>query len=137
MSHFIDAQRLEIYPLQRSDGKHIWVVSRKFGFVFGGYFEGNTPACIWVPEGFETDLGSIPAAMRWLINPSDPQYAPAYVLHDWTNHMTDRRPPGPNIFSSNLACAVFYEALRCNGVPVWMARMQASGVELGIASKER
>jgi hypothetical protein len=33
--------------------------------------------------------------------------------------------------------SVFYEALRCNGVPVWMARMQASGVELGIASKER
>lgn len=89
-----------------------------------------------MPQGFETDLGSIPAALRWIWNPGNPRCARAYILHDWLNTLTAGQPPGPGVVSSQLAAAVLYEALALDGEPLWSRRAQFLGVTLGIAAAE-
>lgn len=132
MSHYID-DKLTIQPIKLDNGKWIWVTSREFSFHFGGV--GGS--VFIVPQGFETDLGSIPAALRWLLGPSDPDCVQAYVLHDYVNSLTDHRPPGIWVWSSEAAAAILYDALRCNNVPVWKADLICTGVRFGIAKEEK
>lgn len=134
MSHWIADERMEIMPFQREDGKWVWVTSRRCTFVFGAT---NNAAVFVVPPMFESDLGSIPAWGRWLVSPSDPDCAQAYVLHDYINSLTGSRPPGFDVVSSVEAAAVLYDALRCNGVAVWKASLIFAAVVAGIAKGER
>lgn len=132
MSYFVADDRLTIQPFRRSDGVMVWVTSSEIRFRFG---DSNGPIFA-VPMGFETDLGSIPAALRWLFNPADPQCVRSYVLHDWVNSLTRRRPPGPGVWSSQAAAAVLYDALRCDGVSTAKAKTLYLGVVSGIARNE-
>lgn len=133
MSHWVDNQRMTIQPMI-VNGKWRWVNSRPFRFVLGpDSIEG---AVIDVPAGFDSDLGSIPWWARWLISPSDPDCAQAYMLHDWMNKLTAGRPPQMGVWSSQAAAAILYDALRCNDVPVWKAKLIFFAVCLGIAKKE-
>lgn len=137
MSHFFSDQRLTIASFVRPDGKTVWVTSRDFGFVLGGIDGQTTPAMFIVPEGFETDLGSIPWWARAIFSPSDPQAARAYVLHDWVNYLTAGRPPGKNVWSSRVAAAILYDALRLDGASPLKAGVVTTAVTLGIAKGEK
>ena len=137
MSTFIQHQQLNIHPFKDENGKYWWAVSSDFGFVLGGDDPGDGGTLFIVPQGFLTDLGSIPVWMRWLFNPAASECARAYVLHDYLNHLTDGRPPGPGVWSSQIAAAVLYEALVFDGVPFWSRLIQTLGVFLGIAKAER
>ena len=132
MSRFLLDAPLTIAAWRRDDGTPIWITSEGFAFQLGD----STGPIFTVPQGFETDLGSIPAALRWIWNPGNPRCARAYVLHDWINVQTAGRPPGPGVWSSQLAAAVLYEALTLDGEPLWSRRVQALGVWLGIAGRE-
>jgi len=134
MSHFLADERLEIgVYTDPTTGKKTWVTSRPYGFVLGdlgGYL-------FVVDEYFETDLGSIPRWLRWLFNPSDPRYVRAYVTHDYVNSLTAKRPPGPGVWSSIVAAALLYDALRLDGAAIWPASILTAGVFVGIAKAER
>lgn len=132
MSMFFADERLEIGVFKDpTTGRTTWVTSRSYGFVLGD----AVPFVI--AEAFETDLGSIPRWLRWLFNPADPRYARAFVTHDWFNRLTAGRPPGPGVWSSQVACAVLYEALRLDGAAVLSSFILTAGVFLGIAKAER
>lgn len=132
MSAFNVDDRLTIQPFRRSDGVMVWITSSEIRFRFGD----DTGPLFVVPMGFETDLGSIPAALRWFFSPSDPECARSYVLHDWINTLTNKRPPGAGVWSSLAAAAVLYDALRCDQVSVLKSRTIHMGVTAGIAKNE-
>lgn len=136
MSKFLDTEQLTIGVfLDPTTGKRTWVTSRAFGYQLGD--DGALPALIVVPAYTETDLGSIPPWLRWVFTGHSPNAARAYVLHDYVNSLTAHRPPGEGVWSSQVAAAVLYEALRLDGEPVWSCIVQTAGVFLGIAAKER
>ncbi len=133
MSHFVQDQQLNMHPFRDEDGTWLWAVSSDFGFVLG---DEDGPLFL-VEQGFVTDLGTIPWWMRWLFNPAASDCARAYVLHDYINTLTAGRPPGLDVWSSQIAAAVLYEALAFDGVPFWSRLIQFAGVFLGIAKAER
>ena len=54
---------------------------------------GRKGSGLWyvVPAGAETDLASIPAAVRWWLNPADARFAKAAILRDTAaNERSDR-----------------------------------------------
>lgn len=137
MSRFLFDARLEIAVfVDPTDGRRKWVTSRNLGFVYGDETTVASYATFIVPPGFETDLGTIPWWARWLFNPSDPAVARCYVLHDYINKLTQSRPPGPGVWSSQAAAAVLYEAMALDGVSLWRRKIQFLGVVLGIAKSE-
>ena len=79
---------------------------------------------VTVPDGFLTDLASVPRLFWIVVPPYSPDTAAAAVLHDylceWNGEM----------FSKIVADAVFYEALRVLGVPAWRAVMMYCAVRL-------
>ena len=58
------------------NGRRLYQVIKGFSFA-SDLFQIATH----VPTGFRTDLGSIPAFVRWWLSPDDP-WAQAFVLHD-------------------------------------------------------
>jgi hypothetical protein len=83
------------------------------------YYVGRECSSLYVdiPEGFETDLGSIPRLFWNLISPDSP-WSSAYVVHDWLY-----RDAGP---SRAICDRVLYEAL---GVP---QRIETDGGEFQV-----
>ncbi len=77
---------------------------------------------VTVPDGFLTDLASVPRLFWIVVPPFSPDYAAAAVLHDylceWNGEM----------FSKIVADAVFYEALKVLGVPTWRAILMYAAV---------
>lgn len=129
MSRWTDAN-VTISPYRRADtGKWEWAVSDELAWEVGHLGSGLD---ITVPMGFSSDLGSIPAWLRWLFNPASAACAKAYLLHDFIL-LPENRAKG---WSSQFAAAQLYDAMRADGVPGWSRRMQYHGVNLGIAGGE-
>lgn len=61
----------------------IWRNGRRLYQVLAGFSFASDlfQMKVEVPTGFRTDLGSIPALVRWWLSPDAP-YAQAYVVHD-------------------------------------------------------
>lgn len=133
MSRFLQTGPLTIAAWKRDDGTPIWITSEPIDFALGD----DREATFSVPRGFETDLGSIPTWLRWLFNPASSRTARAYVLHDYINSLTKGRPPGPGVWSSQVAASILYDAMALDGEPVWSRLVQWAGVCLGIAKGER
>lgn len=68
---------------------------------------------ITVPDGFVTDLASIPRWLHWLVNPFDPATAPAAIVHDY---LLDQK------FEQRVAAGEFYRRLRADGFAPWRCR---------------
>ena len=83
-----------------------------------------------IPEGFHTDLASVPRILWSLYPPYDPQYAAAAVLHDalrkWRGETGER-------FDEATSDAIFYEAMKILGVPRWKALTMYLGVRIASA----
>lgn len=93
-----------------------WVV------LAGLLYLASTGARYIVPRGFITDLASIPAALRWLIDPDGPSRQAA-VLHDFlycAHYMTRAE-----------ADALFLEALEACGVDWATRHAMYIGVRVG------
>ena len=73
---------------------------------------GKKGSKLWVcsPDGFITDLASIPWFARWAFKTSDARYAKASTLHDYTLEL------GWNRIAS---AALFADALLADGVSYW------------------
>lgn len=138
MSRFLQTSPLTIAAWKRDDGTPIWITSEPISFALGDDTSPWSNTCVFiVPRGFETDLGSIPAWLRWLFNPASSRCARAYVLHDYINSLTRGRPPGPGVWSSQVAAGILYDAMALDGEPVWSRLLQWAGVCLAIAKGER
>ncbi|WP_404402569.1 DUF1353 domain-containing protein [Pelagibacterium halotolerans] len=91
-------------------GKYVLVQPVRYQVGFMG-----SKVTITVPDGFMTDLASIPRLLWSLLPPHDPDYAAAAVLHDYLYVWKD------GAFTRVVADAIFYEAMRILGVPAWKA----------------
>lgn len=69
-----------------------------------------------VPEGFETDLASVPRWLWWFIAPAG-RHAQACVVDDFTYENA--------VATKSQADVLFYEGLRELHVPAWRARLAA------------
>lgn len=71
----IDGKLQEVTEL--TSARRVFEITRAFRYESEGA-GGDVP----IPEGFRTDLGSIPFFARVFLSPDDP-WAQAYVVHDW------------------------------------------------------
>lgn len=112
-----------VYPFKAADtGQWAWALAEPLVWEVRG---PEATFTITVPAGFDTDLGSIPAWARWLINPADPQLAKAFVLHDYI-----LRAFGPE--KQPFAASQLYEALRALDCPHWKRKVIVTAVVIGI-----
>lgn len=79
---------------------------------------------VTVPEGFLTDLASVPRALWFLVPPHSPDYAAAAVLHDYLYEWKE------GMFTRVVADGIFYEAMRVLGVAKWRAIIMYLAVRL-------
>lgn len=80
----------------------------------------------YIPEGFRTDLASIPRAFRWLIT-SHGAHTNAAILHDYLCWL-DRKGVGPGRRHSD---GLFRRVLREEGVPLHLRWLMWAAVRLG------
>jgi Protein of unknown function (DUF1353) len=106
-------------PLMLSPSGALWKTERELDYEIGAQGSG---LFILVPQGFKTDLGTIPVWARAFINPADAKCAAAFVLHDflctWSN------------FSRTVTDAILFEALIVLATPRWKALLIHFGVSL-------
>lgn len=112
-----------ISPVKDETGKWVWVLKEPLIWEF--FDSLDNPDEIEIPEGFYTDLGSIPWYGRWLFNPGEPQSAAAYILHDWLLQLW-----GPH--RQLEAAGVLYQALKSLDVPKWRRMVITLAVIAGI-----
>ena len=109
-----------IYAIDDKPGHWLWILAEPIVWQVHDA-AGNNTGSITVPDGFDTDLGSIPWFGRWLFSPADAQCAQAYILHDW---LLDDWGKGRQIE----AAGVFYQALKALNVPQWRRMVQTVAV---------
>jgi len=68
---------------------------------------------VLVPDGYVTDLASVPRAMRWLVPVANAKNRRAAVVHDWLCSDKVQKKMG---ISQRQADEVFREALTASGV---------------------
>jgi len=90
-----------------------WALAEPWGFVADDRF-------VVVPEGFETDLGTIPRPFWWYVSPTYKRALAAYVAHDWL--LSEGVAP-------SYANRVFYDTLRAHGVGETKALAMFAAVE--------
>lgn len=106
---------LQITPDYERGG---YTTCRAFSFDIGHKGSGLT---ITVPEGFWTDLASVPRIFWSIFPPYDPRYAAAAVLHDFLRRWGRDNDGVWERFDEGTADAIFYEALKILGLPKWKA----------------
>lgn len=103
------------------DGKYI--VRQPGGLVY----TTNAGQAITVPEGFETNLASVPAIF-WPILPRDGDYTPAAIVHDWLYGC--RRIAGHPITRAQ-ADGIMLEAMESLGVGWWRRSVIWAALRVG------
>lgn len=98
---------------------NMWYTGREFTYFVG---EEGSENKITVPEGFRTDLASVPIPARWLI-PKSGRYNQAAVLHDYLYTIQDR--PRKEVDR------IFLEAMGVLGVPKWKRWVMYRAVRIG------
>lgn len=83
------------------------------------------PPTIRVPDGFDTDLASIPRALRWLIDVNG-RHRKAAVLHDWIYSLA-----GSTGLDRAVCDRIFKEAMLSLGVSRWRVNLMYAGVRVG------
>lgn len=89
--------------LQPQDG--MWVTTRPLIYEIG---KKGSNLLIVVPEGFKTDLATIPRLLWSVFSPFDSRTSAAVVLHDWLYTWQG--------FDKSVADVIFYEAMGVLGV---------------------
>lgn len=93
-----------------------------------------------VPDGFRTNLASIPKLAQWLffMNPYEPAIVEAALVHDWlsptkseTNAPFGDRP----MFPPYISAGVFYELMKEAEVPMLRRQVYYHAVVLAVDGK--
>lgn len=113
---FLTPLRLERLEDVSRDGRGTWRLLAALGY------QSDLIGAVDVPEGFVTDLASVPRLPVAFFLAGGLAHAAA-VVHDWlyTTHATDRAT----------ADAVFKEAAQACGVSAWRAWLMWLGVRAG------
>lgn len=106
---------IDVPVLQVADSGE-WILKEKLTYVT------EAGEIITVPEGFVTDLASIPRAFHWLI-PVNGKHRSAAIIHDYLYVVKDR--------SRSEADAIFLEAMKSSGVRWSQRRVMYLAVRLG------
>lgn len=93
----------DIYLSWSRDDKDLWTVCRPV------YFKDDVTDIV-VPEGFKTDLASVPRIF-WSLIPRSGRYTRAAIIHDY---LYDK-----GLVSRARADAIFLSQMRKDGVVVW------------------
>ena len=109
---------LELMPVPGT-GKYCVIRDLTYQIGFLG-----TGLAVTVPDGFMTDLASVPRLLWPIVPPHSPDYAAAAVLHDYLYEWNE------GMFTKVVADGIFYEAMRVLGVPAWRAIMMYLAVRL-------
>lgn len=97
-----------------------WYVT-KAELIYHGKHETFT-----IPEGFATDLASVPRALQWLVPAADASYSCAAVVHDW---LCIEAQMGR--FSRRDADGIFRRILRERGVMRWQRALMWAATRVG------
>jgi hypothetical protein len=96
----------------------IWPTGTGSWAVVGPYFhelgKHGSAHFLDVPDGFVTDLASIPRAFHWLFNPYDPSTVEAAIVHD---AMLEQG------YEQRVAAGEFYRVMALSNLPVWKCRL--------------
>lgn len=103
--------------------KDHWRLVQAFAFVDG------TDVYV-APPGFANDLASIPRVFWPILDPTN-DVAPGATIHDWLYATRGFVCPGLPRISRAKADAIFYRALRANGVGYLRAKAMWSAVRIG------
>lgn len=106
-------------PLQLLCVNGSWQTARPLHYEIGLKGSG---LLITVPQGYTTDLGTIPRILWMVLPPQDPTCAAAYVLHDYLCTWPE--------FNRLTADSLFLEALQVLEVPCWKRTVLYYGVRL-------
>ncbi len=97
----------------------LWRVSEHFIYVLPLDVHGLIDRCtVHVPQGFETDLDSVPRwpLIYWL---AKGRTVASAVIHDWLYHTARLAPTAPAVITRALVDRIFLLAMRDEGVPAW------------------
>lgn len=97
----------------------MWEVVSPFVYHVGGPTSDDT---VDVPAGFQSDFGSVPRALWWLVSPIG-KATKAFVLHDWLYHTGER--------SRLVSDAILAEAMQVCGVNAFQRYLVWKGVRMG------
>lgn len=86
------------------------------------YTSKSTKTSIYVPEGFKTDLGSIPQLLQGIF-PKDGKAMFAYILHDYLYYT--------GMYSQHACDNMLDEAMGTLGVSLWRRKAVRIGLSLG------
>lgn len=113
----------QVLPETNSRGRRLVKLDRKFTYRCwaGGDDGGGTSLFVSVPEGFVSDLASIPRLL-WSLFPPDGPYQEAAVLHDYLYSID---------VPQWLCDAVFRHVMQFTGVPIWKRILLFWGVRIG------
>lgn len=82
-----------------------------------------------VPKGFQTDLASIPQALRWFVSNDDRRIIRPAIVHDWI--YCNRGQVANRRYTRKDADKLFYRTLRAEGVSKGKAKLMYYAVRLG------
>lgn len=121
-------EHLSIQPF-RDSGVWKWCLTAELHWEIGHKGSG-----IWItiPDGFVTDLASIPFWARWLLNPNRPETAKAAAVHDWLTPTILEKGSRP-LWDCRTSAGELYAALRADGLPVWQCKLYYFAVVIGIS----
>ncbi len=94
-----------------------WRLVEPFEF----WLTDNLDDVIYVPEGYVTDLASVPRLL-WALFPPHGRYAKAAIIHDWLYDNALR--------TKAEADRIFLDAMTVLGVPRWRRRLMYLAVRL-------
>lgn len=123
MSSFTEEPQLELQP------SGLWKVAKGFKYYIGSE---NSNQWIDIPEGFETDLASVPRFLWGIFSPFDFRWLKAAIIHDFLlskdgnirymkkyGMVVERR-----FIKRKRKAEIFLEAMQCNEkrpTPHWIA----------------
>jgi hypothetical protein len=135
VSAFTDNLSIEPFP-DYENGKKVW----KWCLTAGLHWEvGYQGSGLWivVPEGFVTDLASVPWWARWLRDPNRPETAKAAAVHDWmTPTKAERAAEYRPLWDNRTGAGEFYSCLKAGGLGLFERKLYYFAVVLGIARDE-
>jgi len=121
MSSFTDRVQFEATD-KFVQGRRVMMLTRPLVYYIG---DKDSSAVVTVPEGFRTDLASVPRFARPLFQP-DGRHAAAAVVHDWLYCEAK--------ISRRVSDLVFYEACLVLSVTRWRADTMYRAVRVGGAN---
>lgn len=108
-------------------GREHWVVTQGFEYYIG---ETGSTSYVYIPQGYLTDGASAPLWISRIVPPMG-SYGAAAIVHDYLcEYLTVQTATGERGITRAQGDAIFYDAMRVLGVPLWKRLVMYSAVRL-------